>query len=110
MRGVFQVRAPFGYTVMVDDVTIPMDLSWTDADALTRFIAALRFSGDGRGAARCRHPGNDECFRIGRCFHIVNGEPSTRSDFVFHYDTRPADYWVAWSDDDRDPGDEDFAR
>lgn len=109
MRGVFLVRATFGYTVMVDSVTIPMDLSWPDASALTEFIAALRYSGDGRGAARCLHPGNDDCFRAGRCFLVVNGEPPTREPVNFHYDTRTADLWYSY-EDDHDPGDEDAQR
>lgn len=114
MRGVFQVRAAFGYTVMVDGVTIPLDLSWTDANQLTTFIAALRFEGDGRGAARCRHEGNEACFKAEQCLQVQGplnrgGRPRTRPWINFHFDNRPADYWHTY-EDEHDPGDEDTKR
>lgn len=68
-RGVFIERARFGYTVVVDGRALPLELSWSNADGLAHVIARLRGPGDGRGYARCRHPGNDVCFRAGVCVY-----------------------------------------
>lgn len=68
-RGVFLVRATFGYTVAIDGHTLPLDLSWGAADELARSLAGQRPAGDARGYARCRHDGNAHCFRAGACIH-----------------------------------------
>lgn len=67
VRGVYLVKSGMGYTVEVDGVVIPGDYSWTAADRLAKYIARLRPPGDGCGYARCRHPGNEECFRARAC-------------------------------------------
>lgn len=107
------MRAPFGYTVMVDGVTIPMDLSWTLANQLCKFISMMRYAGDGRGVARCRHDGNDACFDAGRCLRIRSednrdGAIPSRPHISFHFDERPAHQWWV-CDEDHDSGDEDAA-
>lgn len=61
-RGVFLVKAAFGYDVMVDGRLSGLDTSWTDADKLAKRIAAARPPGDGRGWGRCQHAGSEACF------------------------------------------------
>lgn len=52
--GIFLVRSPHGYGVMVDGmrVTDPQELAWKDADRLAVAIAARRPRGDERGYGR----------------------------------------------------------
>lgn len=65
MKGIFLYRSHFGYTVHIDDHTMDLDVSWSEANKLATDIAALRNKSgrfDGRGYARCRHKGNKACF------------------------------------------------
>jgi hypothetical protein len=74
MRGVFLYRSGFGYTVHVDGVTLDLDVSWSKANNLARHIAVLRKPGDGRGYARCRHDGNELCWKAGEHLEVPNVE------------------------------------
>ena len=62
--GVFLIKSKMGYSVLVDKEALPMDVSWSEADRIAKAIAKSRRPGDGRGYARCRHPGNEKCFEV----------------------------------------------
>lgn len=70
-RGVFLVRGPMGYRVLVDGQYQTEDLSWNEADQRARVIAELRPPGDGRGYARCKHPGRTACFDEQECLRVT---------------------------------------
>jgi len=57
-RGVFIWKAYFGYTAAVDGQAIHLDLSWSQADLLCKYLARLRPPGDSRGYAACKCSGN----------------------------------------------------
>ena len=65
MKGIFLYKSQMGYTVHIDDHTMDLDVSWSEANKLAKDIAALRNKSGrfvGRGFARCRHEGNRACF------------------------------------------------
>jgi hypothetical protein len=74
-RGVFLYKSTMGYTVCVDKQVLPMDVSWSEADRTAKKIAKGRRPGDGRGYARCRHPGNDAC---SKAWHHIEPPKATK--------------------------------